>query len=251
MIETKDVRVSFSGNEILKGISIRAGEGQIISLIGASGCGKSTLLRSIMGLIPVSGGEIYIAGERVDNLRESRLNEVRKQMGMVFQEGALFDSMNVRDNVAFALRRHTRMKEKEIRKVVAERLDAVGLTGVEDRNPSQLSGGMRRRVGIARALALSPKILLYDEPTTGLDPLLTATVADLILKMRDRYGTTSIVVTHDMLVTRHISDRIYMLFKGHILLEGTHETFTASRHPDVFGFLNAMQPDLLEKEDTN
>ncbi|HOX29479.1 MAG TPA: ATP-binding cassette domain-containing protein, partial [bacterium] len=172
---------------------------------------------------------------------ETDMNEVRKMMGMVFQEGALFDSMNVRENVAFALRRHTRMKEKEIRETVHERLEAVGLKDVEERTPNQLSGGMRRRVGIARALALNPKILLYDEPTTGLDPLLTATIVELILKMRERYGSTAVVVTHDINAAIRISDRVAMLHEGKIIHKGSFKSLEKSDHPHIVKFLNSMR----------
>jgi phospholipid/cholesterol/gamma-HCH transport system ATP-binding protein len=240
-IETKNLKVSYKNKVVLDGVSLTVNEGEIVSLMGGSGCGKSTLLRSVMGLIPITGGEIHIAGRRTDKLSDSKMNEVRKSMGMVFQEGALFDSMNVRENVAFALRRHTKMKEKKIRETVRERLEAVGLDGVEEKMPDELSGGMRRRVGIARALALSPKILLYDEPTAGLDPMLTATVVELILKMRDRYGTTSVVVTHDIAAAERVSDRVAMIHEGRLILEGTFSDLRNSAHPHIRNFLNSMK----------
>lgn len=240
-IETKDLRVSYKKKSVLEGISLTVNEGEIVTLMGGSGCGKSTLLRSVMRLIPISGGEVHIDGERIDNLPETKMNEVRKKMGMVFQEGALFDSMNVRENVAFALRRHTKMKEREIRSVVRERLDAVGLSGVEEKMPNELSGGMRRRVGIARALALNPEILFYDEPTAGLDPLLTATIVELILKMRDRYNATSVVVTHDIAAAERVSDRVAMIHEGHLIIEGTFSDLRNSRHPHIRSFLDSMK----------
>jgi len=241
MIETKGLTVGYKGVVVLDGVSLAVNAGEIMTLMGGSGCGKSTLLRAVMRLIPVSAGEIYIDGRRTDNLPEAKMNEVRKSMGMVFQEGALFDSMSVRENVAFALRRHTRMKEREVRETVRERLDAVGLSDAEEKMPSELSGGMRRRVGIARALALSPKILLYDEPTAGLDPLLTATVVELILKMRDRYGTTSLVVTHDIAAAERISDRVAMIHEGRLILQGAFGDLEKSSHPHVRGFFNSMR----------
>ncbi len=241
MIETKGLTVGYKGVVVLDGVSLAVNAGEIMTLMGGSGCGKSTLLRAVMRLIPVSAGEIYIDGRRTDNLPEAKMNEVRKSMGMVFQEGALFDSMSVRENVAFALRRHTRMKEREVRETVRERLDAVGLSDAEEKMPSELSGGMRRRVGIARALALSPKILLYDEPTAGLDPLLTATVVELILKMRDRYGTTSLVVTHDIAAAERISDRVAMIHEGRLILQGTFGDLEKSSHPHVRSFFNSMK----------
>jgi phospholipid/cholesterol/gamma-HCH transport system ATP-binding protein len=243
VIETVGLEVKFGRDVVLRGIDFRVGEREIVTLMGVSGCGKSTLLRAIMGLIPVSGGEIYIEGERTDKISDGKMNRVRKKMGMVFQEGALFDSMNVRENVAFALRRHTKMKEKEIREVVRERLEAVGLEDVEEKMPSELSGGMQRRVGIARALALSPRILLYDEPTTGLDPLLTATVVDLILKMRQRYGTTSVVVTHDVAAAERVSDRIAMIHEGGLIAEGKMADLEKSSDPHIRKFLTAMRND--------
>jgi phospholipid/cholesterol/gamma-HCH transport system ATP-binding protein len=240
-IETKDLRISYNNKAVLDGIDLAVNEGEIVTLMGGSGCGKSTLLRAVMRLIPVSGGRIFIGDLRTDNLPETKMNEVRKKMGMVFQEGALFDSMNVRDNVAFALRRHTRMKEREIRGVVRERLEAVGLSGVEERMPNELSGGMRRRVGIARALALSPKILLYDEPTAGLDPLLTATIVELILKMRDRYGTTSVVVTHDIAAAELVSDRVAMIHDGRLIIKGTFSDLRNSHNPHIRSFLDSTK----------
>ena len=179
MIDIKNVKITLGGSTILSDINLHIDKGETVTIIGGSGCGKSTLLRAVMRLIPVESGEISIGGRRTDNLTEREMDEVRKKMGMVFQEGALFDSMNIFENVAFALRRHTKMKENEIRDTVHERLEAVGLEGVDKKRPDQLSGGMKRRVGIARALALNPDILLYDEPTTGLDPILTATVVEL------------------------------------------------------------------------
>ncbi|MFA6447825.1 MAG: ABC transporter ATP-binding protein [bacterium] len=240
-IETKGLIVSYKKKIVLNGIDLVVNEGEIVSLMGGSGCGKSTLLRTVMGLIPASGGEVYIEERRTDNLSEAKMNETRKIMGMVFQEGALFDSMTVRENVAFALRRHTKMKEKEIREAVRERLEAVGLSGVEEKMPSELSGGMRRRVGIARALALSPKILFYDEPTAGLDPMLTATVVELILKMRERYGTTSVVVTHDIAAAERMSDRVAMIHEGRLILEGTFSDLRSSAHLHIRSFLNSMK----------
>lgn len=240
MIETKNITIKYGRNTILENINVTAAEGEIVTIIGCSGCGKSTLLRAIMGLIPVASGEIYIEERRTDNLGERQMNEIRKQMGMVFQEGALFDSMNVYENVAFPLRRHTKMKEKEIREIVMDRLEAVELDGVEKKMPSELSGGMRRRVGIARALAIHPSILLYDEPTTGLDPILTATVAELVLKMRERYKTTSLVVSHDMAVVEKISDRTYMIGEGKVIAEGTLKDLGDSSVPLVREFMTAM-----------
>lgn len=241
MIELRDVKIQFGTNVVLSDIDLHVAEGEIVTILGRSGCGKSTLLRAIMGLIPIAAGEIFVKGSRVDDLRERDMDEVRKTMGMVFQEGALFDSMTVRENVAFALRRHTRKKEKEIREIVSERLEAVGLEDAGDKRPDQLSGGMRRRVGIARAMAMHPGVLLYDEPTTGLDPILTATVVDLILKMRDRYNTTSIVVTHDLEAAARISDRAAMIHEGRVIAQGAMPDFENSDDPNVKTFFTIMK----------
>lgn len=240
MIKTNNITIKYGHNTILENINVTVAKGEIVTIIGCSGTGKSTLLRAIIGLIPIASGEIKIEERRTDNLTERQMNEIRKKMGMVFQEGALFDSMNVFENVAFPLRRHTKKKESEIKEIVMDRLEAVELEGVEKKMPSELSGGMRRRVGIARALAIHPDILLYDEPTTGLDPILTSTVSDLILKMRDRYGTTSMIVTHDMAVVDKISDRTYMIGNKKIIAEGTTGELHTSSVPLVREFMTAM-----------
>lgn len=237
MIEVKNIAVKICGISILEDISFSVNDGEIFAIIGESGCGKSTLLRTIMRLQSIAKGEIFINNFPINELSERGMNNVRKNMGMVFQEGALFDSMNVRENVAFALRRHTNHTEKEICEIVRERIDAVGLHGVEDKLPSELSGGMRRRVGIARALALHPKILLYDEPTTGLDPILTDTIAELIVKMREKYDATSLVVTHDMNTVFKISDRIALIHDKKIIEIGTPEGIKNSNNQYIKKFI--------------
>lgn len=236
MISLKNVKIIRGGATILSGVSLDVPDGSIVTVIGESGSGKSTLLRAVMRLLPIAAGDITIDGVRINDLSEPRMDEVRKKMGMVFQEGALFDSMTVGENVAFALRRHTRMKRPEIARIVTERLEAVGLEGTEKMMPDQLSGGMRRRVAVARALALSPGILLYDEPTTGLDPILSRTILDLIVKMRERYKTTSIVVTHDMDAAVTISDRIAMVRDHTITEEGDVQYMLENPNPDVRRF---------------
>jgi phospholipid/cholesterol/gamma-HCH transport system ATP-binding protein len=241
MLHVENLHIRFGNSDILKDVNIDVEEGSILSILGGSGCGKSTMLRAVMRLIPIAGGTISIDGREINNLSEREMNEVRKTMGMVFQEGALFDSMNVFENVAFPLRRHTRKKEDEIRRIVHERLEAVDMEGSEEKLPSQLSGGMRRRVGIARALALSPRLLLYDEPTTGLDPILTRTVVDLILKTRARYGTTGVVVTHDMEAAQRFSDAVAIIHEGRVIAQGDYETVRCSKDPYVRNFLDAMK----------
>jgi phospholipid/cholesterol/gamma-HCH transport system ATP-binding protein len=239
MVRIENLTIRLGNVTILEDITLNVKEGTVLTIIGGSGCGKSTLLRAVMRLIPIAAGEIWIDDREVSRLPENAMNEVRKTMGMVFQEGALFDSMSVFENVAFPLRRHTRKPEKEIRALVCERLEAVDMLGAENKLPSQLSGGMRRRVGIARALALSPKLLLYDEPTTGLDPVLTATVVELILKMRARYGNTSIIVTHDMGAARRVSDHIAMIHDGHVIEQGSFDALQSSANPYVREFMHS------------
>jgi len=205
--------------------------------MGMSGVGKSTLLKCTAGLIPVTSGEVMIGGVNIVGLREWRLREVRRKIGMVFQYAALFDSLSVFENVAFGLRRHRRMSEEDLRAVVAEKLSLVGLSGTQELMPSQLSGGMQKRVGLARALALDPPILLYDEPTSGLDPITAATIAELIVGMRDRLGVTSVVVTHDLALIRGVANRLGMLHRGKITAVGTWDEMQSSDDPVIKQFM--------------
>ncbi|MCA9628149.1 MAG: ABC transporter ATP-binding protein [Myxococcales bacterium] len=216
-----DVQKFFGKFHALKDINMTIRRGQIVVIIGGSGAGKTTLLRMLIGLERPSSGHIYIDGEDIAPLGDRDLNRVRKKCGMVFQYAALLDSLNVMDNVAFPLREHTKLKEKEIKRRVIEKLGILGLENVEDRFPSQLSGGMRKRVGLARALMLEPEFLVYDEPTSGLDPLTSRMVDDLIFETRDRFGVTSVVISHDMASALKISDYVFLLNKGAIVSEGT------------------------------
>lgn len=205
--------------------------------MGMSGVGKSTLLKCIAGLVVPTAGEIVIDGTDIVGMRESGLREVRRKMGMVFQYAALFDSLSVYDNVAFGLRRQRRVTEDEVEAVVSAKLALVGLSGTEALMPSQLSGGMQKRVGLARALALDPPILLYDEPTSGLDPITGATIADLIKRMHDQLEVTSVIVSHDVALVKRVSDRIGMLYKGKIIEAGTREEIEKSENPIVRQFM--------------
>ena len=212
MIELKHVDKSFGEKQVLKDISLRVEDGETLALIGGSGSGKSTMLRLMIGLDRPTAGEIWIDGTEITHLAEEELDEVRLSMGMVFQYSALFDSMTVGDNVAFGLREHTDYDEEKIQEIVREKLSLVGLPGSEDMMPGELSGGMKKRVSLARALAFGPSIIFYDEPDSGLDPVMTRKIDDLIVETKKKLGVTSIVVTHDMESACLVADRIAMLY---------------------------------------
>lgn len=238
MIRLVDLHKSFGKQKVLGGIDLQIEEGKTTVIIGQSGGGKSVLLKHIIGLLRPDSGQVLIDGTDMAKLGESKLNEIRKNFGMLFQEAALFDSMTVGENVAFPLREHTRMKEKEIRETVAERLHSVGLTGVEEKMPSELSGGMRKRVGLARAIALHPQIVLFDEPTTGLDPVMTEAINRLIIDTQKKFNLTCVVISHDIQSIFEIGDRIAMLYEGKIIEYGTPEELKASRNPVMVQFLS-------------
>ena len=236
-ISLQDLHKSFDGRQVLRGMSIDVHDGESVVIVGGSGTGKSVTLKHIIGLLRPDSGRVLINDEDITAMSEVELNRFRRHFGMAFQEGALFDSMSVFENIAFPLRRHTKMTEAEIRARVEECLEDVHLHGVEKRRPSELSGGMRRRVGFARAISLKPDILLFDEPTTGLDPVISDVIADLILEMDQKLGTTTVTITHDMKVAFKIADRVAMLFAGKIIEEGTPEEFQASQNPIVRQFI--------------
>lgn len=228
---------SFDGRQVLRDMSIDVERGESLVIVGGSGTGKSVTLKHIIGLLRPDRGRVIIDGEDITTMREVELNRFRRRFGMSFQEGALFDSMSVFENIAFPLRRHTKMSEKEIRARVEECLEDVHLHGVEKKRPSELSGGMRRRVGFARAISLKPEILLFDEPTTGLDPVISDVVAELIEEMDVKLGTTTVTITHDMKVAFKIADRVAMLYQGQIIEQGTAEEFQRSSNPIVQQFI--------------
>ncbi|EKU72173.1 ABC transporter ATP-binding protein [Selenomonas sp. F0473] len=225
MIRLKNVSKRFAEKEALKDISLTIEKGETVAIIGGSGSGKSTLLRLMIGLDRPTSGEIYIGADNITAMNENALDRVRLRMGMVFQYSALFDSMSVGENVAFGLREHTEKPEEEIRRIVAEKLELVGLPGVEGMMPQELSGGMKKRVGLARAIATDPETIFYDEPSSGLDPIMTAKIDELIIDMQKKLGVTSVVVTHDMASASRIADRIAMIYDGSLIAADTPERF--------------------------
>lgn len=237
MISLRDLHKSFGSRAVLRGVSIDVQRGESLVIVGGSGTGKSVTLKHVIGLLRPDSGEVWIDGIELGSLGTVELNRLRRRFGMSFQEGALFDSMTVLENIAFPLRRHTNMDEEQVRERVRECLDLVHLEGVEDKRPSELSGGMRRRVGFARAISLEPEILLFDEPTTGLDPVMSDVVADLIRDLDTTLQATAVTITHDMKVAFKIADTVAMLHKGEIIERGTPEEFRASSNPMVQQFI--------------
>lgn len=221
MIEIRHLKKSFDGKLVLKNVNLIIHDGGTLVIIGCSGCGKTVLLRSIIGLIKPDKGEILLNGEDISLMARRDLFRIRKKFGMLFQGAALFDSMTVEDNIGLALREHTNLNPEEIRKKVGEKLEVVGLPGIEKKKPAELSGGMKKRVGLARALIMEPEIVLFDEPTAGLDPILADAINNLILETNRKLNITSIIVTHDMASALKIGDRIAMLSDGRIIFEGT------------------------------
>jgi phospholipid/cholesterol/gamma-HCH transport system ATP-binding protein len=237
MIEIKGLHKSFGALKVLKGIDLQIPTGKTTVILGRSGEGKSVLLKHIIGLIRPDRGNILIDGVDITRLGDKDLNEMRKKFGMLFQEAALFDSMNVGANVAFPLREHTKLNDKDIRAIVAQKLEQVGLPGQEAKMPAELSGGMKRRVGLARALVLDPEIVLFDEPTTGLDPPMAEAIEDLIREIHRRWGRTFAVITHSIHTAFHIAHKIAMLHEGSIIEEGSTQAFRGSSNPVVQTFL--------------
>jgi len=236
-IELRNLHKAFEENQVLRGLDLSIEAGEILTILGGSGTGKSVLLKLIIGLLKPDAGEVLIEGEDIVPLRERDLLQVRRKVGMLFQGSALFDSLSVRENVAFPLREHTRMTEAEIQDRVEEVLALVGMVGTEAKYPGELSGGMRKRVGLARAIALAPRIVLYDEPTTGLDPRNVDKINELITDLRSKLQVTSVVVTHDLQSTFKISDRIALLHEGRIAATGTPMEISQSGHVVVQEFL--------------
>ena len=240
MIRLNNVKKCFGDKEALKGISLTIEKGETIAIIGGSGSGKSTLLRLMIGLDRPTSGEIYLGGDNIAVMSEDALDRVRLRMGMVFQYSALFDSMSVGENVAFGLREHTGKSEAEIQRIVAEKLALVGLPDAAAMMPQELSGGMKKRVGLARAIATDPEIIFYDEPSSGLDPIMTAKIDELIIDMQRKLDVTSIVVTHDMASASRIADRIAMIYDGQLIAVGTAERFQDIKDERVQAFFRTL-----------
>jgi len=237
VIDVQDLWKSFAGFGVLKGINLKMMEGTTTVVLGGSGSGKTVLMKHIMGLFKPDRGEVIVDGENISAMDRQQLSKFRTRMGMVFQNSALFDSLTVGENVAFPLREHTKLSDEEIKKRVRDMLAVVELFGVEDKFPAELSGGMRKRVGLARAIVREPKIVLYDEPTTGLDPLTTESVDDMIIGAREKLHVTSVVISHDIGSAFHIGDHIAMLHEGKIVEEGPPEKLRHTNEPHTKHFL--------------
>jgi len=234
-----NVKKSFGGQAVLKGVNLEVLEGRITTIIGGSGSGKSVLVKHIIGLLKADEGQVLYGDTDLTPLGPAALSVVRRDFGMLFQHSALFDSMSVAENIAFPLVEHTRKSRREIRALVREKLGLLGLEGIERKSPSELSGGMRKRVGLARAIVLNPKIIIYDEPTTGLDPIMTLAVDQMIKETQEKLRVTSIVISHDMASTFRISDSIAMLFDGRIIEVGPPSQILHSENEHVRSFLKA------------
>ncbi len=237
MIRINNLHKSFVGNKVLRGVNLEIKEGETITIIGGSGCGKSVLLKHIVGLLKPEIGEIEIDGQEITRLGMEELAEVQKKFGMLFQGAALFDSLTVGENISFGLRMLTDLDEKEIKRRVSEKLPLVGLEGIEQLMPAELSGGMKKRVALARAIAMNPKYILYDEPSTGIDPIMADVINNLILDLQKKLKITSIVVTHDMVSAYKVSDRIAMLYQGRIEEIGTPEEIKETKNSVVRQFI--------------
>lgn len=236
-IEIKDLYITFNNLKVLQGVNLKIEKGETIVIIGRSGCGKSVLLKNIIGILKPDAGQIFVDGADITKLDEYELNLCRKKFGMLFQGAALFDSLTVKENVAFGLFEHMSLSDEEISHRVKEYLGMVGLEGVENKKPAELSGGMRKRVGLARAIAMHPEFILYDEPTTGIDPIMGDIINELILKLHDQLRVTSIVVTHDMVSAYKVADRLAMLYNGKIVFTGSPEELKETQDPIVRQFI--------------
>jgi phospholipid/cholesterol/gamma-HCH transport system ATP-binding protein len=250
MISLRNLRVSYGQREILHGINFDVMRGETLVILGGSGSGKSTLLRTLVGLERPSSGEIWLRGKNLAAIPGDEMDEIRKKIGMSFQGGALFGSMTVGENVALPLREHTKLEDSTIEIILRLKLDQVGLAGYEDYMPSQLSGGMKKRAAVARALAMDPEILFFDEPSAGLDPIIAAGVDQLILELKKAFHMTIIVVTHELASAFLIADRMVLIDKGNVVAIGTTEEMRASTHPRVRQFLDRIaEPEVAQELD--
>lgn len=239
LVRLQDVRFAYGEREILSGIDFSVRRGQVVAIMGGSGCGKTTLLRLIGGQLRASGGTVSVAGQDLAGLKTDEMYALRRRMGMLFQFGALFTDMSVFDNVAFPLREHTDLPPALVHDLVMMKLNAVGLRGAAKLKPAELSGGMARRVALARAIALDPTLIMYDEPFAGLDPISLGVIGQLIRKLNDALGASTIMVTHDIVESLQIVDYIYFISAGRIVAQGTPDEIRASRDPFVHQFIHA------------
>lgn len=237
MIKIENLHKSFNGNDVLKGLSLKVEKGETVTVIGRSGCGKSVLLKHIIGLLRPDMGDVWVDGQNIKNLSRNELYKLRLKIGVVFQSSALLDSLSVGENVALGLTENMRISPDRIREIVKEKLSLVELEGVEDKRISELSGGMKKRVAIARALAANPLYILYDEPTTALDPITAKTINELILTLKGKLRITGIVVTHDMESAFYVADRIALLHNGKIIFDGTPMEVQTTSDPIVQYFV--------------
>lgn len=250
MISLRDLRVSYGEREILHGIDLDVRRGETLVILGGSGSGKSTLLRTLVGLERPSSGEIWLRGKNLAAISGEEMDEIRKKIGMSFQGGALFGSMTVGENVALPLREHTKLEDSTIGIILRLKLDQVGLAGYENYMPSQLSGGMKKRAAVARALAMDPEILFFDEPSAGLDPIIAAGVDQLIMELKKAFHMTIIVVTHELASAFLIADRMVLIDKGNVVAIGTAEEMRSSTHPRVRQFLDRVaEPEVAQELD--
>jgi len=238
MIEINNLHKSFGSNHVLRGVNLTIREGESFAIIGKSGCGKSVLLKHIVGLLSPDSGNIKFDGKIINDLERKELYDIRRKFGFLFQGAALFDSMTVGENVSLALvENNSGFSSKKIKKIVEEKLELVGLPGTEELKPAELSGGMKKRVALARALVTNPEYILYDEPTTGLDPVMSDAIDDLIRSLNEKLKVTSIIVTHDMFSVKNTAEKIAMMYEGKIYFTGTHQTLIDSTDPVIQKFI--------------
>jgi phospholipid/cholesterol/gamma-HCH transport system ATP-binding protein len=250
MVSVRDLRVSYGAVEILHGVNFEVKAGETLVILGGSGSGKSTLLRTLVGLERASSGEIWIKGKNIAAISQTELDEIRKKIGMSFQGGALFGSMTVGDNVALPLREHTKLEESTIEIIMRLKLEQVGLAGFEYYRPSQLSGGMKKRAAVARALAMDPEVLFFDEPSAGLDPIIAAGIDQLILELKRAFRMTIVVVTHELASAYLIADRMVLIDKGNVVAIGTTQEMRSSSQPRVRQFLDRVaEPEVSRESD--
>lgn len=248
MISLRQLTMAFGSKVVLDELDLDVYKGETLAVIGPSGSGKSTVIKVLTGLLAPTSGSVQIEGQETSGFDDDAWDELRCHMGVVFQYSALFDFLSVGENVAFGLRRHFKLPEKEIQSRVAALLEMVGMPGTQSMMPAELSGGMKKRVGLARALAMQPQVVFYDEPTSGLDPVMTMTISRLIRKTQQTLGVTSVLVTHDMESAYFAADRIAMLYKGKIVQVGTPDEIKRSRNPIVHAFVNGLE---LKEEDAD